>query len=255
MVASASDNRTAFAGRVALVTGASGGIGAATARMLADGGADVALTCNGHRDDAEEVAEAVRSVGRRARVLQADFADPQVPEQLARRVREELGGVDVLVAGAGTGEQRSWEDVDRQLWDHTLEVNLTAPFFLAQQLLPGMVERGYGRVLFLSSIAALTGGVLGAHYAASKAALHGLTHYLASRTAEEGVTVNAVAPALIGGTRMVPADPDDPASMPLPIPVGRLGTPEEVADLSVSMLRNGYLTDKVITVDGGLHAT
>ena len=244
-----------FAGRVALVTGASGGIGAATARLLADGGADLALTCCGHREDADEVAEHVRAAGRRARVFHADFADRSAPERLVREVGEQLGAVDVLVAGAGAGEQRSWEDVDRQLWDHTLEVNLNAPFFLAQQLLPGMVERGWGRILFLSSIAALTGGVLGAHYAASKAALHGLTHYLASRTASQGVTVNAIAPALIGDTRMVPADPNDPEALPLPVPVGRLGTPEEVADLSVAMLRNGYLTDKVITVDGGLHAS
>jgi 3-oxoacyl-[acyl-carrier protein] reductase len=244
-----------FAHRVALVTGASGGIGAATARLLADGGADVALTCHGHREDAEQAAEQVRAAGRRARVFRADFADRDVPEQLARQVADELGAVDVLVAGAGAGEQRSWEEVDRQLWDRTLEVNLSAPFFLAQQVLPGMVERGWGRVLFLSSIAALTGGVLGAHYAASKAALHGLTHYLASRTAQQGVTVNAIAPALIGDTRMVPLDPNDPEALPLPIPVGRLGTPEEVADLSVAMLRNGYLTDKVITLDGGLHAS
>lgn len=237
-----------------MVTGASGGIGAAIARMLADGGADVALTYNGNREDAEEVARSVRAAGRRAQTLQADFADPEVPEQLAPRVSEELGDVDVLVAAAGSGEKRSWEDVDRQLWDRTLEVNLSAPFFLAQRLLPGMVERGYGRLLFLSSIAALTGGVLGAHYAASKAALHGLTHYLASRVADKGVTVNAIAPALIGDTRMLPVDPSDPEALPLPIPVGRLGTPEEVADLSVAMLRNGYLTDKVISVDGGLHA-
>lgn len=249
-----SSEQNPFADRVALVTGASGGIGAATARLLAEGGADVALTCHGHREDADEVAEQVRAAGRRARVFRADLADRDVPERLCRQVVDELGQVDVLVAGAGAGQQRSWEEVDRPLWDHTLEVNLNAPFFLAQQLLPGMVERGWGRILFLSSIAALTGGVLGAHYAASKAALHGLTHYLAGRTADRGVTVNAVAPALIGDTRMVPVDPNDPDALPLPIPVGRLGTPEEVADLAVAMLRNGYLTDKVITLDGGLHA-
>jgi 3-oxoacyl-[acyl-carrier protein] reductase len=108
-------------------------------------------------------------------------------------------------------------------------------------------------VLFVSSIAALTGGVVGPHYAASKAGLHGLLHHLASRVAGNGVTVNAIAPALIAGTRILPVDPHDPDAMPLPIPVGRLGTTDEVADLSLALLTNGYLTDKVVALDGGLH--
>ena len=131
-----------------------------------------------------------------------------------------------------------------------MAVNLTAPFVLAQRLLPGMVGRGFGRVLFVSSVAALNGGVVGAHYAASKAGLHGLTHHLAPRVAAHGVTVNAIAPALIGQTRMLPTTPD--GGIPLPIPVARIGTPDEVAEMAIAMLDNGYLTNKVITVDGGL---
>jgi 3-oxoacyl-[acyl-carrier protein] reductase len=130
-------------------------------------------------------------------------------------------------------------------------VNLRAPFLLAQAVLPGMVERGWGRVLFMSSVAAFTGGVVGPHYAASKAGLHGLLHHLAPRVAGHGVTVNAVAPALIEGTRMLPAAPDGGPA--LPIPVGRYGRPEEVADLSMAVLRNGYLTDQVLGLDGGIH--
>ena len=114
-----------------------------------------------------------------------------------------------------------------------------------------MVERGYGRVLFTSSIAGLTGGIVGPHYAATKAALHGLTHHLASRVARDGVTVNALAPALIEDTNMLPGDPGELAAR---IPAGRLGTPHEVADLALAMLRNGYLTSKVIALDGGLYA-
>jgi 3-oxoacyl-[acyl-carrier protein] reductase len=129
-------------------------------------------------------------------------------------------------------------------------VNLRAPFLLARRVLPAMVERGFGRVLFTSSVAALTGGVVGPHYAATKAGLHGLTHHLAARVASQGVTVNAIAPALIEGTRMLPGDPGELATR---IPVGRLGTPAEVADLALAMLRNGYLTSKVIAIDGGIH--
>jgi 3-oxoacyl-[acyl-carrier protein] reductase len=124
-----------------------------------------------------------------------------------------------------------------------------APFLLARRVLPGMRGRGWGRVLFITSVAGFTGGLVGPHYAASKAALHGLTHYLASRAAPDGVTVNAVAPALIEGTRMLPnAD-----ELRHRIPVGRLGRPEEVADLAVAVLRNAYLTNQVVSVDGGLH--
>ena len=113
-----------------------------------------------------------------------------------------------------------------------------------------MRERGFGRILFTSSIAALTGGIVGPHYAASKSGLHGLTHYFASRVAGDGVTVNAIAPALIEDTAMLPGDPGDLASR---IPVGRLGTPAEVADLVMAILRNGYVTNQVISIDGGLY--
>jgi 3-oxoacyl-[acyl-carrier protein] reductase len=176
-----------------------------------------------------------------------------VPERLVDRAASELGPVEVLVANAGYGPQRSWDAVDHRLWDTTLAVNLRAPFFMAQRALPGMVERGYGRILFVSSVAALTGGIVGPHYTASKAALHGLTHHLASRVAKDGVTVNAIAPALVGGTDILPVDPDRPGEPPVPIPVGRLGRPDEVADLSLAMLTNGYLTNKVIALDGGIH--
>ena len=114
-----------------------------------------------------------------------------------------------------------------------------------------MIERRFGRVLFVSSIAGLNGGVVGTHYAASKAGLHGLMHHLALRVAADGVTVNALAPALVGHTRMFPVDPET-GTAPVPIPVGRVGRPDEVADMAIAMLRNGYLTNKVITLDGGI---
>ena len=113
-----------------------------------------------------------------------------------------------------------------------------------------MQEQRFGRILFTSSVAALTGGIVGLHYAASKAGLHGLTHHPASRVAADGVTVNAIAPALITGTDMLPGDPGE---LTKAIPVGRLGTPEEVADLAMAILGNGYITSKVFAIDGGIH--
>ena len=159
----------------------------------------------------------------------------------------------MLIANAGYADIRGWQNIDLASWNATLAVNLTAPFLLAQQVLPGMVERRFGRILFISSVAAFSGGVVGAHYAASKAGLHGLMHHLAPRVAADGVTVNCLAPALVGETKMFPADLET-GTPPVPIPVGRIGRPDEMADMAMTMLRTGYLTNKVITVDGGLIA-
>jgi 3-oxoacyl-[acyl-carrier protein] reductase len=127
---------------------------------------------------------------------------------------------------------------------------MRAPFLLARRVVPGMRERGYGRILFTSSVAAFTGGLVGPHYAASKAGLHGMLQFIAARVAGDGVTVNAVAPALIEETNMLPGDPGDLAAR---IPVGRLGKPAEVADLALGILRNGYMTGQVVGLDGGLY--
>jgi 3-oxoacyl-[acyl-carrier protein] reductase len=246
-----SQGRAPLHGRVGLLTGASGGIGRAVALELAEAGVDLALTYAHSPDPAERVADEVRERGRRALVLHGDLADPAVPARLVAETERHLGPVDVLVANAGHGEQRQWADVDVDLWDKTMAVNLRAPFLLVQAVAPGMVERGFGRILAVSSVAAYTGGVVGPHYAASKAGLNGLVHYFAGRLAGNGVTVNGIAPALIEQTGMLPSAPD--GGMPLPIPVGRLGQPHEVADLALAVLGNGYLTNQVMLLDGGLH--
>ncbi|HZN82887.1 MAG TPA: SDR family NAD(P)-dependent oxidoreductase [Mycobacterium sp.] len=242
---------TALTDRVALLTGASGGIGKGIARALAEEGVDLFLAYGRHGHDAEEAATYARDLGRRAVIASADLADPAAPARLVAQANSELGVVDILVANAGTADVKGWQNIDLESWNATLAVNLTAPFLLAQQVLPGMIERKFGRVLFISSIAGLNGGVVGAHYAASKAGLHGLTHHLAARVAADGVTVNALAPALIGDTGMFPVDPET-RTTPMPIPVGRAGRPAEVADIAIAMLRNGYLTNKVVPLDGGI---
>jgi 3-oxoacyl-[acyl-carrier protein] reductase len=235
-----------FTGRVALVTGGSGGIGAELCARLAAAGAAVAVHYASNREAAERVAAGID----RAAVVEADLRDPAAPERLIDAVEAELGPIDVLAANAGLSRPAPYEEVDAAAFDETLAVNLRAPFLLARRVLPGMRERGYGRILFTSSVAALTGGVVGPHYAASKAGLHGLTHFLASRAAADGVTVNAIAPALIEDTGMLPGDPGELAAR---VPVGRLGRPAEVADLMLAILRNGYVTNQVISIDGGMH--
>lgn len=240
--------------RRALVTGASGGIGGAVAWALAGAGAELVLTYSSHRRDAEAAARSVRETGSaEPHVIQADLSAPDAGRRLARQVADDIGNIDVLVANAGVGRQLRWDEVDDETWNSTFAVNVTSAWQLTQGLLPAMIERSFGRVLFVSSIAALTGGLIGPHYAASKAALHGLVHHLAGQVAGDGVTVNALAPALIEDTRIMPATPQDGTARP--IPVGRPGRPDEVAAMALSIVTNAYLTNKVITLDGGLHPT
>lgn len=201
---------------------------------------------------ADDLARELAAGGARVLTAGADLADRRATLQLVDDVEHELGPVDVLVPNAGVGQIRQRiDDVTDDDWDSHVAVNLTAPFVLARRVAPAMAERGFGRVLFISSVAAFTGGVVGPHYAATKAGLHGLTHWLASRLASSGVTVNALAPALIERTGMLPGASDDLRAR---IPVGRLGTPDEVADLALAVLGNAYLTNQVFTLDGGMYA-
>ena len=238
-----------LSGRVALVTGGSRGIGAATALCLAEAGADVAVACGQHRDAAEEIAGKITGLGRRAAVVSGDMADPDVPRRIIAETAERLGPVDILVANAGTGTRADLDDVDVAAWDHVMAVNLRAPFLLAQAAVPGMRERRFGRIVFLSSVAAFLGGILSPQYTASKAGLIGLAHSLAASLAPHGITVNAIAPGLIA-TDMLIGDPRL-ETLERSVPVGRLGQPAEVADLIVAVARNAYMTGQTISVDGG----
>lgn len=241
---------SALNGRVALVTGASGGIGRAIALGLAGAGAAVALAYGSNAEPAEELADRITRENGRAAALRADLSSAEETVHLVEQAEARLGLVDILVGNAGRGNRLALEDVTVEEFDQTLAINLRAPFLLAQRTLPGMAERGFGRILFISSVAAFTGGIVGPHYAASKAGLHGLTHFLASRFASSGVTVNALAPALIAETGMLPGQP---AELRDRIPVRRLGQPDEVGDLALAILRNPYLTNQVTSIDGGMH--
>ncbi len=233
-------------GKVALVTGASGGIGAAvTAELLRAGATVVGTSRSPHPPRLETLPTSLRPA---LRIRTVDLADPVAAVGLVEGVEAEEGRLDILVAAAGSGEVLSLEDITIQQWQRSLDVNLTAPFLLARSALPGMTERGWGRILFVSSVAAYTGGFVGPHYASAKAGLLGLTHFLSSRTAGRGVTVNAIAPALIDDTDMIAGMPE---GTPVP-PVGRLGRPDEVADLALSLLGNAYLTGQTVLLDGGM---
>ena len=203
-----------FDGRVALITGASGGIGKALARRLAAAGAALGLGYSTNAKAARALAAEITSTGGTALAIGTDLRSPQAPSQLVQATADALGPVDVLVSNAGRSHVQPLQDITAAAFDEMLAVNLRAPFLLAQAAVPAMAERRFGRILFISSVATFTGGLAGPHphYAASKAGLHRLTHFLASRLAASGVTVNALAPALTTGDRPAARRPGRPAS-------------------------------------------
>jgi 3-oxoacyl-[acyl-carrier protein] reductase len=237
---------TGITGRVALVTGANRGIGRAIAIALAEAGADVAVHYHSHPDEAAEVSARVEACGRRSLAIQADVS---VPGDVARLVlaAQSLGPIAILVNNAGVSRPQPLDALTEDLWDDVLAINLKSAFLLTQAALPGMRARRWGRIINISSVAAQLGGVVGPHYAASKAGLLGLTHSYAALLAREGVTANAIAPALIE-TEMVASNPNARAGL---IPVGRFGSVDEVASAAVLLARNGYITGQTINVNGG----
>jgi 3-oxoacyl-[acyl-carrier protein] reductase len=234
-------------GKIALVTGASRGIGRAIALALAKSGADVAVDFISHEADAQEACSEIKAIGRRALVVKADVSKAREVARLVETVDRELGNIGILVNNAAISSPQTLADITEQDWDEVLTVNLKSMFLVTQAVLVGMRNRAWGRIINLSSVAAQTGGVIGPHYAASKAGALGLTHSYAALLAKEGITVNAVAPALIA-TEMVTSNPK---ARPELIPVGRFGTVEEVAEVVVMLASNGYITGQTINVNGG----
>jgi 3-oxoacyl-[acyl-carrier protein] reductase len=242
---------TTLEGRVALVTGGSRGIGRAIALALADSGASVAVNYRTRGEDAAAVVREIEAQGRRAIAAGADVScEPEV-ERLFAEVSAALGPIDVLVSNAGIANPATIDTLDLARWDEAIAVNLRSAFLVSSKVIASMRARRWGRIIYITSTAAQTGGIVGPHYAASKAGLIGLMHGYASWLARDGVTVNAVAPALIETdmtTTSVKARADR-------IPVGRLGRVEEVAGLVCEIAANGYITGQTFQVNGGLYMT
>jgi 3-oxoacyl-[acyl-carrier protein] reductase len=234
-------------GRVALVTGASRGIGREAAIALAGAGCDVAVHYRERADAAGEAAREVERLGRRVAMVRADVSIADEVARLAEAVGRELGAVDILVNNAGVAHPRPLDALTVDDFDRELAVNLRSAFLVTQAFLPAMRARRWGRLIFVSSVAAQLGGVVGPHYAASKAGLHGMAHAYAALLAGEGITANVVAPALID-TEMVRSNPNARADL---IPVGRFGRADEVADAVVLLARNDFITGQTINVNGG----
>jgi len=230
-----------------LVTGGSRGIGASVALALAKAGADVAVNFRTRGEQAEEVCSEIRNLGRRSLAVQADVSHSAEVSKMIARIEREMGVVSILVNNAGVARPLKIEEITEADWDATMNVNSKSAFLVTQAVLPGMRTRRWGRIINMSSVAAQTGGVVGPHYASSKAGLLGLTRSYAALLAKEGITANAISPALIE-TEMVRGNP---RAKPELIPVGRFGTVEEVSAVVVMLAENGYITGQTINVNGG----
>ncbi len=239
---------TTLAGRTALVTGASQGIGRAVALSLAEAGAAVAVNYRERAADARVVVAAIRHGGGRAMDVAADVSDARAVAGMVATVERELGPVDVLVNNAGLAIIRGIDDLTEEEFDRTIAVNLKSAFLCTKAVLPGMRARKWGRIVNISSGAARGAGGIGPHYNASKAGMEGLTRGYAARVVKDGVTVNAVAPSLID-TDMVRAGL---ASSPDRIPLGRFGTAEECAQAVLMVIGNAYMTGQTVALSGGM---
>jgi len=233
------------------VTGASRGIGAGIAVALAHAGADVAVNYREKADAAENMCRQITDMGRRAIPIQADVSRSADVKRMIAEVERSLGPIDILVNNAAIAHPRKLEDITEEEWDEILAVNLKSVFLVTQAVIAGMRKRRWGRIINLSSVAAQTGGAVGAHYAASKAGIIGLTHSCASAFVKEGITVNAIAPALIE-TDMVTSNPN---ASPTLIPMGHFGKVDDVASLAVTLAGNEYITGQTINVNGGWYMT
>lgn len=183
--------------------------------------------------------------------VRADVSRADEVARLVERARDAFGGVDILINNAGIATPTAIDRLTEADWNATIDTNLKSAFLVTQAALPDMRARHWGRLVFISSVAASVGGIVGPHYAASKAGMHGMMHYYAAHLAKEGITANAVAPALIE-TEMITNNPNARRDL---IPVGRFGQPDEVASLVLEIVGNGYLTGQVLHLNGGWYLT
>jgi acetoacetyl-CoA reductase len=243
-------------GRVVLVTGGMGGLGETISTKMADAGYRVVVTYSpGNNKHVEWVAE-MKKNGYDIVAVACDVADMDSCTKAVAQVHAKVGAVDVLVNNAGITRDMTFKKMDKVNWDAVMRTNLDSLFHMSKQVVDGMVERGWGRVINVSSVNGSKGAFGQTNYSAAKAGVHGFTKALALEVAKKGVTVNTISPGYIG-TKMVTAIPEEILNTKIlpQIPVGRLGKPEEVAGLIIYLASEeaAFLTGANIAINGGQH--
>ncbi len=237
-------------GKNALVTGASGGIGAEIARTLHAAGATVGLS--GTRVDPLETL--AQELGDRAHVLPCNLSDPSAVDALPKQAAETMGTVDILVNNAGITRDNLFMRMSDEEWQSVLDVNLTATFRLCKGVMRGMMKARWGRIINISSVVGATGNAGQANYAASKAGMIGMSKSLAYEVASRGITVNALAPGFIETAMTDKLTDDQKAGIMAQIPAGRMGSPAEIAAGVLYLASNeaAYVTGTTLHVNGGM---
>jgi len=242
-------------GKVSLVTGGGRGIGRAIALALADEGSDVAVNYAANPDTAEETCEVIRAKGRKAKAYRSNIANDDENHAMVNEIHEDFGIVQILVNNAGITRDRTFLKMTYELWKEVIDVDLTGPAMVTHALLPGMIEKNWGRVIFITSVIGQMGNFGQSNYSVAKGGLISLTKTLAREMARKGVTVNAVAPGFIRTDILKDMPEKALDNIIAQVPVSRLGEPEEVAE-AVTFLaspRAAYVTGTVINVNGGLY--
>lgn len=251
------NGRDAMVQRLALVTGGMGGLGEWICTGLAQAGYKVALTYSPSRSGSQEWLDAMRNRGYAFSAFQVDVGDYDSCQQMVAKVQRELGPIDILVNNAGITRDVTFKKMTKVDWDAVLNTNLNSVFHVTKAVVDDMVDRGWGRIINISSVNGQKGAFGQTNYSAAKAGMHGFTKALALEVARKGVTVNTVSPGYIG-TKMVMAIPTDVLETKIlpQIPVGRLGKPEEVAGLIAYLASEeaAFVTGANISINGGQHS-
>jgi len=245
-----------LAGKNALVTGGSRGLGSGIVRSLASAGANVAINFNQASDRAEQMAQEAQEFGIKAITVQADLTIVEEAERMIREVSADFGSLDILVNNAGRNWVTSIMDMTVEDWDRTIALNLRAHFLTSKAVLPGMMEKGWGRIIGITSISGQRGGFSGdVDYSAAKAGIMGFTRCLARLVATDGITVNAVAPGYFATehTKIVPSALLQ--QLIDNVPIKRMGTLDECGAVVAFLASDAasYITGEVMSVNGGAH--
>lgn len=241
--------------RVALVTGGMGGLGTAICKALAQDGLTVVANCLPAFPHREDWLARNKAQGFDFHAAEGDVSDYESCKAMVREIESRIGNIDVLVNNAGITRDAMFRKMQKEDWDAVLDINLSSVFNVTHQVLPGMAERSWGRVINISSVNGIKGQFGQANYSAAKAGILGFTKAIAQEVARKGVTVNAIAPGYVGTDMVMAIKQEVRDQIVAQIPVGRLGKPEEIGHLVAYLASEyaGYMTGATLNINGGLH--